>query len=404
MSLEIRPIKQEEMGEMNWILRTAFNAGPDMDIKMPLDWTLCAFEDGKMTTSYGSWPLTILLNGAEVPISGVTMVGTLPVHRRRGYLRKITTRHFEMLHEQGERHISALFASRTAIYQRYGYGVVTGRYSYTIEPRDLQLLHAPAVTGEFREAGEADNDLLFDLYHRFAEGRNGYLRRTGDYLAIPGAPYTTYQPPETAEKLVKVIYYENGSPMGYIAYTVNQDMRPGQGMGQALAVNDMVWLSPAAYHAVWAYLSRFDLVNQISFWKVPPDDPLVHLLLEPKKLAVTAPSEGLLARIIDVGKALPLRPYAAEGTLTFGIIDDLCEWNRGTWQLDASETASAVSRTNGSPQVTMPVSTLAMLIFGRITATQAARMGRMDVHDSSVLPLWDSVMKTEYAPFCADMF
>ena len=31
-------------------------------------------------------------------------------------------------------------------------------------------------------------------------------------------------------------------------------------------------------------------------------------------------------------------------------------------------------------------------------------MGRMDVHDATALPLWDSVMKTDYAPFCADMF
>ncbi|MCJ7604602.1 MAG: GNAT family N-acetyltransferase [Dehalococcoidales bacterium] len=404
MTLEIRPIKPEELEEFRRIDRMVFAAGPDMSVNMPSDWTLCAFEDGKMTTSYGFYPLTILLNGAEVPISGVTMVGTLPVYRRRGYLRKITTRHFEMLYEQGERHIAALFASGTAIYQRYGYGVVSGSNAYTIEPRDVQLLHTPPLAGEFREAGEAENDLLLDIYHQYAAGKNGYLLRKGDYLTISGAPYTTYQPPELAEKLVKVVYYEDDKPLGYLAYTVTRDMRPGKRMGQALSINDMAWLAPSAYHAIWTYLSRFDLVNQISFWRAPPDDPLPHSLLEPKRLEVTVPSNGLLARLINVGKALPLRPYAAEGRLTFDIVDDLCQWNRGTWQLEASGTGSAVSRANGNPQVTMPVSTLAMLIFGRITATQAARMGRMDVHDATALPLWDSVMKTDYAPFCADMF
>jgi hypothetical protein len=52
----------------------------------------------------------------------------------------------------------------------------------------------------------------------------------------------------------------------------------------------------------------------------------------------------------------------------------------------------------------MPVSTLAMLFFGQITASEAARMGRLDVSDNKALQLWDRVMRTEHRPFCADMF
>lgn len=404
MTREIRPIREEERAELSRIVRTAFNAGPQMDVRLRAEWTLCAFEDGKLTTSYGFYPLRMLLNGAEADIAGVTMVGTLPVYRRRGHLRAVTERHFQLLREAGKEHISALFASRTAIYQRYGYAVVSGFYSHTIEPRDLQLLHGPAVEGEFREVGGAEDAIMLDMYHACAAGKNGYLIRKGDYFAIAGAPYTTYTPPEMAEKLVKVIYYENDTPLGYLAYTVDQDRRPGKERGQALSVNDMAWLTPSAYHGIWAYLARFDLVHQISRWRVPPDDPLPHLLLEPQRLTVTAPNHGLLARIVDVEKALPLRPYGAEGELTFSVVDDLCDWNRGVWKLTAGPAGSTVTRANGNPQVTMPVSTLAMLVFGRISATEAARMGRLEAHDEKALPLWDAVMKTAHPPFCADMF
>ena len=63
-----------------------------------------------------------------------------------------------------------------------------------------------------------------------------------------------------------------------------------------------------------------------------------------------------------------------------------------------------IRRTDKTPQLVMPVSTLAMLFFGQLTASEAARMGRLDVSDTKALPLWDRVMRTDYRPFCADIF
>ena len=52
----------------------------------------------------------------------------------------------------------------------------------------------------------------------------------------------------------------------------------------------------------------------------------------------------------------------------------------------------------------MPVSTLAMLMFGQVSASEAARMARLGVGDDNALPLWDKVMRTRYRPACADDF
>ena len=111
-----------------------------------------------------------------------------------------------------------------------------------------------------------------------------------------------------------------------------------------------------------------------------------------------------MARIIDVEQALPGRCYRDEGTLIFEIIDDLCPWNRGRWKLDISPSQATISHTSAEPQLVMPISTLAMLAFGQISATEAARMQRLDVHETDALSLWDKAMRTAYRPFCADVF
>jgi predicted acetyltransferase len=146
-----------------------------------------------------------------------------------------------------------------------------------------------------------------------------------------------------------------------------------------------------------------DLVGEIVWDRVPSDDPLPHLLLEPRMLHTTS-ADGLLGRIIDIERALPKRPYPEEATLIFEVVDDLCPWNNGRWKLETSIAEASIKRTNEKPQLMIPISTLTMLVFGQINATEAVRMQRLDVLDPDALPIWDKAMRTLYRPFCADVF
>ena len=403
MALEIRPIKSEEMDEMNRIVRTNFAIPGEMKLKMPSEWTLCAFCDGRMATTYAAWPLMMQLDGRQTPVSGVTMVGTLPAYRRLSHLRKITLQHFKQLHEQGEYAIAALNASQVAIYQRYGYGVVSTKNAYSVEPRLIRLIDSPAISGEFHEAGDKETRTILNMYRRFAKPRTGYLERNKAFEVAPGAPMTVVENFVPANILNKVIYTEAGKPAGYMIYTVGQDTRSPGAMGQMVSITDLVWLTTSAYRAIWQYFANMDLAKDIVWSRVPPDDPLPHLMLEPRSLNMTS-SDGIMGRIVDVERALPLRPYSDEGRLIFEVIDDFCTWNAGTWEMDITSGGAEVKRSRKSPQLTTPVSTLAMLFFGQITASAAARMGRLDAVDKKVLPLWDRIMQTSYRPFCADMF
>jgi predicted acetyltransferase len=93
-----------------------------------------------------------------------------------------------------------------------------------------------------------------------------------------------------------------------------------------------------------------------------------------------------------------------EGTLTFDILDDLCPWNASRWRFETDGNQSAIKITTDNPDVAMPISTLAMLFFGQISATEAARMGRLHVYKDAALLNWDSILRPKYRPFCADYF
>lgn len=398
MATVVRPVELEEMDEFVRICSLSLAMERGAFAAMRPEWTLCAFEDERLATCYGRWPFTMRLDGAAVPVAAVTTVSTLPIYRRRGHLRAIMDADFRSLHETEGPAIAVLYASLAAIYQRFGYGVVSTHYAYRAEPRYLAFAHAGVVRGGLREVSRQDSGLLNELLKRFRAPRTGDLHRSRAVWEI-GA----LAEPPAGHTLTLLVYEEDGEPLGYVIYTTGPGSYDPPGPRLVLSIRDLVWLTPSAYRAVWEHLLRFDLVREVVWPVVPADDPLPHLALEPRMLQATA-RDGILARIVDVERALPSRPYGGAGTLTFEVMDEMCPWNAGRWQLDTSGTETAVRRTAAEPQLTLPVHTLAMLLFGQLSATDAARMGRLDAHEPGALPTWDALMRTQYRPFCGDHF
>ncbi len=401
MVVEIRAARPEEMEEFRYVISTALvmsrdTFGTEEELAHSAGWTTCAFEDGNLATAYRSWPWKIRFNGEAIPLAAINSVGTLPVYRRRGYLRKVTRAHFERLHERGEQPVAALWASRAAIYQRYGYAVVTTNITYNLDPQYLEFTHPKPVTGSFREIGDDEFSLLVNLYRQFRADKTAYIHRSRDHWN-----HELLNPPSPGGFLCKVAYVEDGEPLGYCLYTVDPSSELGS--GQRLIIRDLIWLKFSAYQAIWEYFSNMDLVSNITWTRVPVDDPLPHLMLEPRRINITA-RDGLLGRIVDVEQALPKRHYDEEGTLTFEVIDDFCPWNEGRWKLETSTNESSINRATEDPQLVIPVSTLALLFFGQLGASEAARMEYLEVLDDGALPLWDRVMKTRHRPCCADYF
>ena len=82
---------------------------------------LAAFDGGKPVAWPALYKFDLTIPGGELPCAGVTWVGVMPTHRRRGILRDLMRRELEDVHGWGEP-IAALWASEASIYGRFGYG------------------------------------------------------------------------------------------------------------------------------------------------------------------------------------------------------------------------------------------------------------------------------------------
>jgi predicted acetyltransferase len=396
MELEIRQAKPEEMDEFKKVVKAGLMMTPQDNLNSEM--TLCAFIDGKMATSYAAWDMEIKVNGGTIPMAGITDVGTLPIYRRLGCLRKVTARHFEILYEEGKQPLSTLYASRAAIYRRYGYSPVVYNCSYTVEPRYIQFIAGKEPKGIIREAGEAEIPVLWEIYNRFIENRTGYLIRSEEMWKRKLNP-----PARENVGNFCIILEEDGKPQGYAQYSATLIQEGRNRWSQNIFISGLAWNTPSAYRGLWEFFSRMDVIIEVTWAQAPIDDPLFNLLLEPRQLNKTV-RDGLLARIIDIQGIMNKRGYDEEGKLTFKVIDDLCPWNEKTWKLETSPEQSTIKPTREKPQLEMPLSTLTLLFFGQLSATEAWRMGRLEVNDQNSLKSWDKVMKTAYRPACADSF
>jgi predicted acetyltransferase len=411
VALEIRPHLPEETDAFYRVPAIVFGhytgqpfAGPR--IMLP-EWTLCAFEDGELATAYGAFPLTQLINGVPVAAAGVSFVGTLPQFRRRGHLRKIHETDFRRRFEERREPLAILTASIAGIYQRYGYAVVTTSARYSIDPRWIKLAPSlPAAPGAFREGTKEELPLLQRIYDEFTGQRNGFLQRLDVVWEMQTLGINAMFDPVPLGPSVISIYEEAGEAKGYVAWApkwLPSFTLDNAGPGQRIVVRDFAWNTPGAYRAMWDMFSTFDLAARVHFEHAPTDDPAFHVMLDPRELNTTH-RDVIMARILDVERLLPMRPYAAAGRMVFDLRDEFCPWNAGRWSLETGEGGSRVSRTTETAQLALDVSALAQLLYGQVSPANAVRYGRAEASPDAPLERWDDMFRTKFAPFCPNLF
>ena len=98
-----------------------------------------AFEGDAAVAGSGSFPFDLTVPGGQVKAAGVTVVGVLPTHRRRGYLRAMKRSH-DRCRACARRAVAVLWATEDTIYGQFGYGMASMAAEIDV-PRE----HARAV-------------------------------------------------------------------------------------------------------------------------------------------------------------------------------------------------------------------------------------------------------------------
>ncbi len=409
--VEVRAANAEEMEDFRFIANLALqehgNPMRDPVTFLQPEWSTCVFEHGSLSTTFGAWPFSMRFNGERAHVAGVTAVGTDPTKRRRGYLRFAMEHSLDEQYERGQS-LAALYASQAGIYQRFGYAICSRSHRYEIDPLDLNFVQAPTPTGQLSIANAKDLPedavVVRDLYRKFMQPRNGLLHRG---LNLWNAEVLS-EPDDIQEGPIRVLLYEeDGEALGYMVYTSREDrslnaFSAGQ-RDQKMTIREYGWLTPEAYVAMWQFAAGQDLVYRIHLNDAPSDDPIQHFARDPRTLRVDV-GDGILVRIVDLPRALMTRNYQVESELTFRVIDDLCDWNQGTWKLSTGPEGADIRQVDEAPQLTMDVFTMAHLATGALSATYAHRLGRIEASDKSALIRADHLFATEYAMHCMNHF
>lgn len=389
---EIRSITEDELPELQRVLAYAFgNFGGQPPPWIHPDWTTCAFVDGRLATTFGAWPFRVRFNGRSVAMAGITMVATLPEFRRRGLLRRLMTKALSDQRDQGQA-IAILWASMGAIYQRYGFGLASSNVTYEIDPRRIEFASGAPASGSVRLYSQEDARPIFEaLYKEFSRPRNLLIQRAKAMWDLR----------QQGERQHFGVYHDGaGEPRGFIGIEMGTD--PTRSPDQTIDVRDWAAIDADAYRGLWEFLGAHDLVGRVRWDRVPEDDPAPLLFLEPRELHRRT-ADAIWMRITDVAAALPLRPYAEADAITIAVTDELCPWNAGTYVLETTGAESSAEKVDATPDLTMPVASLAVLMSGHRPASVLARAGRVE-GDPKAIARADRLFVTDHAPWCNDGF
>jgi len=168
-------------------------------------------------------------------------------------------------------------------------------------------------------------------------------------------------------------------------------------------VREALSVDAAASRLLWQVLLSMDLVGAVAVRRIAVDDPLVHQLRDPRRAHLEL-RDALFVRLVDVGAALVSRGYAVPWQGVVEVVDDLCPWNQGCWQLGIGPGDATAERTDRGPDLVLGVGELGAAYLGGTSLVERAAAGFVtEVTPGAVASLARS-MRSEPQPFCPFVF
>lgn len=403
MSTEIRVAAPEEFPEVIHPIFHYFGSKPDpkfverLGHVLPVDRIHAAFDDGAVVGSGAAFPFETSVPGGFVRAAGVTFVGVLPTHRRRGILRSLMRAQLDDVHERGEP-IAYLWASEDALYGRYGYGVAS--FSGNVElKRDRAAFYR-----DFEPSGRISLVSVDEAIGPFSKiQRRAAAQHPGMFVRTPEWWRSRrLSDPEWGRhgggEMVRALLELDGQPAGYALYRLHFSAERGIPNGFT-SVIEAVGDSPQATRELWRFLLDIDWMERVRAGLLPLDHELFLLLREPRRLAFDQ-RDGLWVRLVDLEAALNARTYKPGEPVIVDVADELCPWNAGRWELGPE----GPSRTNRAPELGLDVSALGSAYLGGFTFGQLARAGRIEELADGALDRADTLFRADRYPWCPEIF
>lgn len=358
--------------------------------------TLVLRDGGRIVAAAGIYTRELTVPGAVVPAAAVTMVGVQPTHRRRGMLTALMRRQLADVHEGGREAVAALWASESAIYGRFGYGMATTTGDLTIASREARLVRAPALPVGLHEPTDAI-DAMRPVHDAVRRVVPGMLDRHG--LWWETRVYDPERHRDGAQPLRAAVIED----AAYALFAVKPRFETGLPNGEVF-VREVVSTDPEAHAAIWSFLLGLDLTRTITWELAPVDEPLPHMLAESRAVTADHVGDALWLRVVDLPRALSERSYGEPFEVVMEVNDAACPWNAGRWALRWDGSVATCARTSLPAGFELGAAELGAAYLGGTPLEVLARAGRVrELRAGAVAPVSRSFL-SDRAPWCPEIF
>ncbi|MFL5737158.1 MAG: GNAT family N-acetyltransferase [Actinomycetota bacterium] len=362
---------------------------------LPRDRWFAAYDGDRPVGTTTSFPFRLTVPGGELAAGGVTWVGVLPSHRRRGILRDLMKRQLEDVRDRGEP-LAILYSSEPLIYGRFGYGVAAPSVSMNGETAKFSYRDDPGPTGAVRIVDAAEAlQVLPRVYDEVRRHVAGFVARDSDVWELTRLADPEHWRRGAGPKFFAVIEVD-GEPVGYAIYRIKSDWQDGYSQSEVRLV-EAIATSAAATRELYRFIYGIDLVVRVH-GRYDPGSPLFLMVRDPRSLHLKV-SEGLWLRLVDLEAALAGRAYAGDDTVVIEVEDSFCPWNAGRWRV-----GKTVERTDDEADVGLDTADLASVYLGAFDFNELGAAERARELTPGALQRATDLFRTSRPPYCPEDF
>lgn len=358
-------------------------------------------EDGdRIVGTLGCFDLDMTVPDGSIPCAGTTRVTVAPTHRRQGVLRSLMEAHLTEAVEHGDV-IAALWASDSAIYGRFGFGVAVESFAIDLD-RTRARLGKATPTPERIEPISADEaaTALPPLFERIRREIPGSFARTDSWWT-----HRRLRDPEDRRNGASALRTalsvgDDGRATGYVQFRVESRF-DGAHSDDVAHVVELFGSTPGSWSGLWSLVLGLDLATTIRSRYRPIDDPLFEFLEGIRRVNRTL-IDTEWVRVLDVERALTSRTYAEPGAVTLAITDGMGIAN-GTFRLGWDGSHIDCGGSTGAADLEIDVSDLGVALMGRPRFSAGVLAGTIRGSTESAA-MADRMFVHHRAPYCQEQF
>ncbi len=341
---------------------------------------------------------TLVPGGRRLPSAGITRVGVLPTHTRRGVLTGLMTDLLLAARADG-RVLANLRASEGGIYGRFGFGAATDAEVVEVDTRKARPVIADPGGRCRMIKRDAWLGLLPDLYDRV-------VNRVGAISRTPWMWERYLHEGLTGSEAHHVVVHTNadGVDDGFVHYSTTSLEEPANWHWGRADVWDLWGTTPRVEVALWDHVVNVDLITLVRVEECPRDLALRAAIADPRACTTRLRYDETWLRVLELDTALRARSYAPMTPLTLAVTDPLVGANNGRWRIGGDGAEKVDGDASGPADLVTDIAGLSAAYLGSSSWWEQCAAGRTTVTSSEVLRHADALFGCRPLAFSGSYF